>query len=603
MVDPNRIAVASGHDLASVVPVTARTPSQPVRPTDDADETTAGPVGPAALPGRLRIALAVGIAGGVLLAVGSVLPVVRPATPPGFTSGPLLVVLALLPILVAVTLAVRGAATAAGGVLVATALFVPGRALVDAQLAIEGGTADRPEFALPSSLQHLHGNIGLWLMLAGLVVTLVAGVLAAGLGDTADRTGTSERQPGSYQGPVLVALGLGALAAVGLVAVPFTSDTPFILARGVLDAPVTALIGGLLIAIAAPLAATIAVTSADAAVAKGWLLGSASVVLAVALPNVASGIAVPGLGPAWGPYVAVAAALGLVAFALVTDRTVAPSDDTAEPADLNLPGQSRLHLTTGVAGLLAAGAALVGADTRLFVLPPDLPSTTDVTGKPLIPAAIVLAICSLLVLVPRWAVLVRPAFAVAWIGVLLAGTQAFDTALSATQISGVNVGPGFWASGLAMLAALVGGCCAGLAGSVERDDVDLSTLGWQLPVVAPAAIAALLAFGAFGLPLFKADDYTAPGIWSHLTFASWGLVIGLVAVVAAAALAPFCRPARAAALLLGAAGVVVVRVLAFPLTSAQAHDATAAPGFPLALTCLAALVVAAVLAMVTAARR
>lgn len=551
------------------------------------------------------MALAVGMAGGLLIAVGSLLPIVSPDTPRGFTSGPLLFVLGLLPIAVAVTFALRGSAAAAGGVLMAAALFAPGRALADAQLAVEGGTAGRPEFALPSSLQHLHGNVGLWLILVGHVATLVAGVLVAGLGDRGDMVASSERRPGSYQGPVLAALGLGAVAAVGLVAEPFTSNTPFLLARGVLDAPVTALVGGLLIAIAVPLAATIAVTSNDSAVAKGCLLGSATVVLAVALPKLVSGLAVRGLGPAWGPYGAVAAAVGLVVFAFVTDRTVSTDedrDDVGEPADLNLPGQSRLHLATGVAGLLAAGAALVGADTKLYVLPPDLPATADVSGRPLIPAAIVLAVCSILVLVPRWAALARPAVAVAWVGMLLAGTQAFDTALTATDIDKVTIGPAFWASGLAMLAALVGGCCAGLAGGVEREDVDLSEVTWQPMVMAPGAAAAALAFGAFGLPLFEAPGYTPPGIWSTPAFASWGLGFALVAVCAAALLAPFCRPVRGAALMLGAAGIVAVRLLTLPLTMSEAHDATTGPGFLLGIACLVALLAGAVTAGVASRR-
>jgi hypothetical protein len=559
---------------------------------------------------RLRLALGVGVAGGLLLAVGALLPVVSPATPAGFASGPLLFVLGLLPAGVAVVLAARGTTAAVGGVLLAAGLFAPGRALADAQLAIEGSATVRPEFAMPTSLEHLHGAVGLWLLLAGHLLTLVAGVLAMGAGEAADPAGSpSERTPGSYQGPVLLALGLGALAGVGLVAAPFSSSTPFLLAKGVLDLPPTALIGGLLVAVAVPLAATIAVTSADSAVAKGWLLGAGAVVLAVALPRLVSGLAVTGLGPAWGPYAAVVAALALGAFGLVTDRTVAAGmntaagDDTAEPADLNLPAQSRLHLATGVAGLLAAGAALVGADTDLFRLPPDLPHTTDVAGRPLIPAAALIAVCAIGMLIPRWASAVRPAFAVAWVAVVVAGIEAFDTALTATQIDGVRIGPGFWASGLAMLAAIVGGCCAGLAGGVERDDVDLTQVKWQPMVLAPGVAAALLAIGAFGLPILQATGYTAPGVWSHFTFASWGLVFGLVAVVAASLLAPSCRPVRATALLLGAAGVVLIRVLTLPLDRAMAAHSTAGPGFLLSLACLVVLLVGAGIALSLARRR
>ncbi|HEY1571506.1 MAG TPA: hypothetical protein VGG05_09205 [Pseudonocardiaceae bacterium] len=553
----------------------------------------------AVLPPRLLTALGVAVAGGLLLAVGSLLPVVSPPTPAGFAAGPLLFVLGLLPAGVAVVLAARGSTAAVGGVLLAAALFAPGRALVDAQFGIEGSAAVRPEFAMPTSLEHLHGGIGLWLLLAGHVLTLVGGVLATGVGDTGDPADlAADRTPGSYQGPVLLALGLGAVAAVGLVAAPFTSSSPFLLARGVLDLPATSLVGGLLIAVAVPLAATIAVTSADPAIAKGWLLGAAAVVLAVALPRLVSGIAVPDLGPAWGPYAAVVAAAALVVFGLITDRAVASVGDTAEPADLTLPTQSRLHLATGVAGLLAAGAALVGADTSLFLLPPDLPPTTDVAGRLLIPAAALIGICAIGMLVPRWAPTVRPAFAVAWVSVVLAGTTAVDTALTANQITGVRIGPGFWASALAMLAAVGGACCAGLAGGVERDDVDLSRQRWHSGVLAPAVAGALLAVGAFGLPALEAPGFTEPGLWSHFTFASLGLVFGVVAVVAAALLAPRCRPPRAAALLFGAAAVLLVRVLTFPLIHhlAGAH-VTFGPGFVLALAGLVALGVGGVLAM------
>jgi hypothetical protein len=409
-------------------------------------------------------------------------------------------------------------------------------------------------------------------------------------GSSVSESRTSSR----YQGPVLIALGLGVVVALGLMAVPFTSSTPFVLANGVLDAPFMALAGGLLIAVAAPLAATIAVTSADPIAARGWLLGGQAVVLAIALPRVVSGLAVHGLHPSWGPYVAVVAALVLVAIGLYTERVIRPApEDDAEPAELRLPGQSRLHVATGVLGLVAAGAALVGADTNLYVLSADLPHNTDVAGRLLVPAAVLIGVCAIGMLIPRWAAMVRPAFAVAWVSVLLAGFGAVDTAMTATQIDGVRLGIGTWATGLAMLAALAAACTAGLAGGVERDDVDLTELSWRPQVLAPAVVAAVLAIGAFGLPVLQADGFTPPGIWSDFRFASWGLVFGLVAVVAAALLAPICRPARAVGLLLGAAGLVLVRLLSLPLDRSTVPGTGAGPGMPLAVACLLALLVAA----------
>jgi hypothetical protein len=532
----------------------------------------------------------VALAGGVLLAVGPLLPVVSPAMAPGFTSGPLLFVLGLLPVGVAIALAALGSAPAARGALLAAALFAPGRILADAQLAVQGSVAARPELVMPTALLKLHGATGLWLLLAGEVLVLVAGLLTIGTGDTT----TTDR----YQGPVLVALGLGVVVALGLMTVPFTATTPFLLANGVLDAPPLALAGGLLIAVAAPLSATIAVTSAEPPAARGWLLGGSAVVLAIAVPRISSGLAVDGLHPSWGPYIATVAALVLAAIGLITKRVVATgrtsdADGTTEPAELHLPGQSRLHVAAGVLGLVSAGAALVGADTNLYVLSADLPHNTDVAGRLLIPAAVLVGVCAAGMLIPRWAAAVRPALAVSWVAVMLAGFGAVDTALTATQIVGVGFGIGTWATAVAMLAAVAAAGCAALAGGVERDDVDLTELTWRPKVLVPAAAAAALAIGAFGFPTLHADGFTPPGLWSDFRFASWGLVFGLVGVLAAALLAPLCRPRRAAGLLLGAAGVVIVRLLSLPLDHTIAPGTTAGLGMLFAAACLLALLVAA----------
>ena len=592
---PPRTGGLVALDLASVSEVTARTPSTRARPAEVSPAEPPDARGPAAwstLPVRLRCAIGVALVGGVLLAVGSLLPVVSPTPPPGFTSGPLLFVLGLLPVGVAITLAAMGSGPAARGALLAAALFAPGRAIADAQLAVQGTLAARPELAMPTALVPLHAATGVWLLLAGEVLVLAAGLLTVGTGDQPTPT---DRATG-YRGPVLIALGLGVVVALGLMTTPFGSSTPFLLAKGVLDAPAMALAGGLLIAVAAPLSATIAVTSAEPAAARGWLLGGSAVVLAIALPRIVAGLAVAGLHPDWGPYVAVVAALALAALGLFTER--AGTTDTADPeesapTDLHLPAQSRLHATTGVLGLLAAGVALVGADTNLYVVAADPSQGTDQAGRLLIPAAVLIGICAIGMLIPRWAATVRPAITVAWLAVLLAGFSAIDTALTATQIDGVTIGIGTWATGLAMLAAVAAAICAALAGGVERDDVDLTEVRWRPMVLAPSIAAALLAVGAFGFPMLQANGFTPPGLWSDFRFASWGLLFGLLGVIAAAVLAAVCRPQRGAALLLGAAGVVLVRLLSLPLNHTIAPGVTAGRGLFVAIVCLVALVVAA----------
>src|ERR1700743_1713773 len=111
---PNRASRtyrARRRALASVSQVTARTPAQHVRPGSEAT----GPLTRwAVLPPRLLTALGVAVAGGLLLAVCSLLPVVRPATPARVAAGPLLFVLGLLPAGVALVLAARGSAAAVG---------------------------------------------------------------------------------------------------------------------------------------------------------------------------------------------------------------------------------------------------------------------------------------------------------------------------------------------------------------------------------------------------------------------------------------------------------------------------------------------------------
>lgn len=609
------------RQLASVTAVTARTRSQPVRPARKQNRgrgrtppparparpagrsSSAGPAGWAgwvAAPARLRYAVGAGLLGGLLLAIGPLLPVVSPATAPGFTAGPLLFVLGLLPVGLAVGIAATGRWSAAAGVLIATALFAPGRALADAQLAVEGSAATRPELAMPTVLQHLHGAIGLWLLLAGHALTLAAGLLAVGNGDGAEPASAqpAERRPGSLQGPVLVALGVGAVAALGLVAAPFTSDSPFLPARGALDAPTTALVGGVLIAVAAPLVATIAVTGTDAALTVGWLLGGAACVVAVAVPGLVAGLAVGALHPSVGPYLALLAALALVGLAARARRAAPAGEPVAEgaagePPELTLPGQRRLHRAAGALGLLAALSAAVGAAGTLFVVPADIPHPASAAGRLLWPAAAVVGVAAAGLLVPRWAPVVRPVFSVAWITVPMAGVVALDTAMTAAQLDGVVLGAGAWAAVVAMLAAAAAACCAGLAGGVEREDVDLSELTWRRPVLIPAAAAALLAVGAFGLPVLSAPGYAAPGLWSDFRFASWGLVFGLVAVIAAALLAPFSRPTRGAALLLGAAAVVALRLVELPLNLASAASPTPGPGTFPAVTCTLALLAAA----------
>ncbi|HEX7661652.1 MAG TPA: hypothetical protein VF444_19445 [Pseudonocardiaceae bacterium] len=575
------------------------------------------------LPAPLRAALATAVVGGALLAVGPLSPMVRPDTPAGFESRPLLFVLGLVPAGVAVGFALRGRSSAVAGALKAAALIAPGQLVMDAQLAVNGSLAERPELALPTTLAALHGGPGAWLLLLGSALTIVAGLFAVGQGidrsrvdqgrldqgrvdhSGADR-GTIDparvvaepNRPGNRQGSLVAGLCLGAAAALGLISAPFSSSDVFLLAPDTLDAPTLVVAGGLLIAVAVLAAAVIGAGTTDGGAARGWLLGTSAMVVTLALPRIVSGLAVRGLSPAWGPYLALVAAIGLAVLAAFAGRTVHEPGavEATEPAEVTLPGQHRLQLFTGVFGLAAALLALGGAFAPLFsgmpALPADFPQPDAAAGRLLLPAAVLVGVLSVALFVPRWAATVRPALALGWVAIPLTAASAIDAALSAAAIDGVTLDSGAWLISLAVLAALAAGACAGLAGGVERDDVDITQVPLQRWLVPPAVLAVLLSFGAFGLPVLR-GNYLVAALWSDFRVASWGLVLALLAVAGAAALAPFCRPARGAALLLGAAGVALVRFLELPLT--RSHDAAvgAADGAWWAVACAVILVIGA----------
>ncbi|GDY29257.1 hypothetical protein GTS_08900 [Gandjariella thermophila] len=551
------------------------------------------------MPGRLRAALVAAAVGALLLAAGAIAGVVSPPAPPAFPAWPMLLVLDLLPVVLAGGFLLRGRAGVAAAVLTAFALIAPGRAVADLQLAVDAGLTGRPELLRPTSLAPLHPSLGLWLLLAGHLATGLAGLLAASR-PGAQPEGAARGEPVARvaplrQGRLAVALCLGLAGAVGLVGRPFTSDDPFLVPRAALDAPVAAMAGGLLVAIAVPLAAVLAASSADPATTRGGLLGIATGVFVLAVPPLAATASVAEVHLTWGPPVALAAAVGLAAFAVPAGRAVPAEDDQPEePAEVTLPGQARLQTAAGLLAVLTGVAALGGVLAPQLVVPEGVSLPAGYASRLLLPAGLLVSVLGVASLSARLATAVRPALAVAWAAIPLAGAAAGDAVLTASQVGAdVRPGVGAWLTGLAVLGSVAVACCAALAGGVERDDVDLTDVRPNPAATVPAAVAAVLAVGAFGLPALRAPDYVEPGVWSDFRVASWGLLVGLATVVGAAVLAPLCRPARRTALLLGAAGVVGVRLLEMPLTGARAEGASAGPGTWLAVACALALLVGA----------
>jgi hypothetical protein len=269
--------------------------------------------------------------------------------------------------------------------------------------------------------------------------------------------------------------------------------------------------------------------------------------------------------------------------------------DAREPAEqkaVELPGVRRLHLTTGVLGLVAAACALGGVLGAQLVVPDGLPLPVGYAERLLWPALIAVAVLSAALIGNVAAA--RPALTVALAALPLAAGGALDAVFAGTQIGSVKPGGGVWFTVLAVVVAIAAAVTAALAGALEREEVEPTKSEAPLPLVAVVLIGALLALGAFALPVLRGPDYHPVGLLDFRV-TSWGLLVGVLAVLVAAGLALRARPSRAAALLLGAALVTVVRALEYPLTSARVAGSSPGPGVWLAVGAVVALLAGATL--------
>lgn len=557
--------------------------------------------------------------GAVALAAAPLLPVVTAADPapadavpadPGFPSWPLLMVLAVLPAAVAAVLAYRGAGSAAAGVTLGVAALTPGRALLDVQLVADAGLAARPELLVASSLAPLQAGPAVMLLLAGHLLTAVAGVWVLPATRSAERAedpvladGSElelipEGRTGSRQGTFVAVLGLGAVAAVGVLVAPFGSDNAYLLGRSAFDGPGWMLAGSVLLAVLAPAAACLLVASAEPGRARGGLVGVALGLTAVAAPAVAAALVMTQLRPGWGPVATLLAAAGLI----ISAALLGARPGTQQPArELTLPALVRLHRLVAVAALLAGALTLAAATLPAIAAAPPTPAPAVSAVRVLIPAGVVLlGLGAALLLLAGRAGLVRPVLGVSWVVVALASGAVLETVLTAAEIADVGLGAGAWAAVVAIPVAAAAGVIAALGGAVERDDVDLTELiarGADRPVLVIGMVAAALAVPAFGLPVATGADYRAAAIAPGSGLAAWGLATAMAAVVVAALVAARCRPVRAAALLAGAGLVVMVRLAELPLVAARIEGSAAAAGTWSCLACLILLAAAMVVAV------
>lgn len=517
-----------------------------------------------------------------------------------------MIILAVVPAVLAIGGVLIARAPTAAGVLMGAALLAPGLALVDAQFLSDALQASRPELMVPTSLAPLAPDVGAYLLLAGHVAAAAAGLLAAGRAGAdpdSDYFAALDAavDPAARRRAVGWALLAGTVSTVGLLMPPFGSDNAFVVARDLIADPTLVKFGGMLITLTVVIGGVAVAANPRPTQAKGMAIGLFVALAWLIVPQLAAVASVDWLHMDRGGPLIAFLPVGVLAIVVAT-RT-----DTKEDSGEVRLDSSPLHLAAGVLGVLTGVAALIGSFGALVVVEAGGTQPDSYANRQLLPVGILIILLGI-ALFTKWAGSVRPAFVIALGAVAVVGVAALDAAFTGTTAGNfpigmpipqteLRVGAAGWFTVAAVVLGAAAAIAAGIAGGAERDDVDLTNRTLHTRYAIPAAGGVLFAIGAFASPMIKATDFTAPGIWTDFRLASWGLLIGLLIVVAAAAIAAFARPARAAALLFGAAAVVGVHLLELPMTGDRAQNAQAGSGTWLSLACLVALVVAAVAAL------
>lgn len=574
--------------------------------------STASPV-PAGVPDHLLgvrgvgVATAVALLGALAVALAPLAGVARAAD--GSEAGPQPVVTLLTAVLVlllpalALVLLREGRVAGAAGVLLGAGAVAVGAAVADGQLLRRAIDANRLELVRPTTAAPLAAGAGTWLVLGGHLALLVAGVLAgralrrSGILDDPDAAvpGGDGRSAGA--GTLAARVGAGVLSAAVVAAVllaaaqlapPLRSADPVVLVPAVVEGPVLLVAGAVLVALAVLVVAALASVSASLATAAGALAGAALGGLALAAPRLLAGLLGADVGVGWGSVLATVAALALLGVAgwvpVAARRRLAreaPADRRGA-AGPELPSARRLTRATGLLALLAGVLAVAGALLPAFTVPAGV-------AAPDVPAARVLLVAGVLLAAAGAGVLVggaelagglRPVPGVAWAGVVLAAGGLLQAVVVGLAAPGVGAGAGAWLVVAAVLLALGAGAAAGLAGGLERDEVDTSHD--VDPGRAGRLLVALVALGALllvVLPAWRAPAARAPALLGGSRGLDlWALVVAAGALVVVAAVALRARRSRGRAALLGALLVALVVLAGWPLGSGAVGSAGPGPG-------------------------
>ncbi|MGZ4560590.1 MAG: hypothetical protein ACXVXJ_06400 [Mycobacteriaceae bacterium] len=573
--------------------------------------------------GGVSVGVGLGVLGGVIVALAPLLGVVSAPSGPALGAQPaaavLTGVLAIGAPLLALVLLRGGSVLGAVGVLSGWAAAAVAAAVSDLQLFTRPIDANRFELFRPTSAAVLHAGAGAVAVLVGHVFAVLAGVVALwtmrrsallddpegfdigllGGGDVGSR-GTSLAGKAGRLVTALVG-GSAVVAAAALFAPPLSSTDPVVLVGAVVEEPIPLLVGAALLMTAVLVVTALSLVSTSVPTGAGAVAGVALGALGVFGPRLVSSALIDRIGIGVGSVLGTVAAVVLLVCAAPLARSSRrspgrPSADRAE-TEVRLPGVARMHLLTAVTGLLAGVAAMAAALLPVLTIPAGVPQPQVYSERVLLLAGVLLAAVCAGMLTGGFSALLRPVVAVAWVAPLLGASGVLQAVLVASSVSGVGAGAGAWVAALAVLLAAVCGITAGLAGAVERDDVDTSKeVTANRAVLVLAAVSAAAALLGLAFPLYTGSGSTAAALFARSWgWDSWGLAVVAVALLGAVLVAVRARPLRGVALLGGVELVLAVHLASWPLTSVRLVNDTAGLGVGFTLVALLAVPTTAVL--------
>lgn len=432
--------------------------------------------------------------------------------------------------------------------------------------------------------------------------------------------GALERGPLGLTGSLLfaVALPLAAVAAAGTGRPLFSRGCFLGLGLGVLAASLPNLVAALVMSELS--------VRPGAVVTLVGALGLLSLVAATRdrAPVISPGTAPvpePGTGPVSGPGTATAGTTNAAVAAGSTggstsgaNRAVHGARGSAQLSDdpnmqvthagyARMPSLRRFEIAVAVAAVATCAAALAGSLTAQVTS--SIGDSEGIAPRwPLLISGVVTGVLAAMLVPPRMAGRLRPMLSVVWVSVPVTGMSILGTGMAAGETHGVLApGPGVLWTVLAIVLAAVTACLSAVAGVLDREDMPRDGFNDPAGRGAPgisgglprglAIVGAVLAVLGFALPASGSADNAVPGLVANLTTGSWGLLAGLFGVLAAVGIAMYSRPARAAAVLAGAACVLALRTVEWPLATLGTHDTGPAVGWWFALLGTLVLVVTA----------